>query len=104
MNIICLKEQNSLYEQAVRLYIRVYSDPPYNELFEYEQTFADLKQYLDNGLFLVAIKENTVIGFLMTSNGYLCDSDLTKKLADAGVFGQGVAAVGEQGGVNAVVA
>lgn len=80
MQIINLKQQNDLYDQVVRLYIRVYSEPPYNELFNYDQVFADLKQYFNNGILLVMVDNDIVIGFLMATVGYSCDENLTNKL------------------------
>lgn len=83
MRILRLDEQqlqDNLYEKCVELYIQIYSDPPYNEVFHYNELMVSLRKYLSD-LFLVAVDDDgTVVGFLMASRGWECDQSLANDL------------------------
>lgn len=75
------------FQKIGKLYVDIYSAPPYNEKFKLEEVLDDLKQYLtDDGLFLVTEKdESDPIGFLAVSSGHECDDRLKEDLKKEGI-------------------
>ena len=69
---------------AMNLYIKIFSEPPYNETFELENVKQEFYEYIKFGCFLIATKDSIVVGFLGASKGinHLCSSEFiteTKK-------------------------
>lgn len=86
MDIIRISKENvSSYKdelhKAVELYLIIYSAPPYNEKFEFDDVLEEFNDYVENGLLLLTVMTNNkVIGFLATSYGHPCDDQLRQDL------------------------
>lgn len=74
-----LNLEKGTIDKAVKLYIEIYSSPPYNENFEYENVMKEFMDYIHNGLLLLTIlSDSKVIGFLATSVGHPCNDEKLK--------------------------
>ena len=55
--------------QAVNLYIKIFSDPPYYEHFEFTDIEKEFYQYINNGCFILATINDETVGFMCSSTG-----------------------------------
>lgn len=85
MEIIKITQDNLVYYEkilhnTINLYLTIYSAPPYNEKFEFDDILKEFYEYIKDGLLLLAIDSDKVIGFLSTSYGSICDEQLRLSL------------------------
>ena len=59
----------TLLHEAVNLYIKIFSDPPYNEHFEFTNVENEFYQYIKQGCFILAIIDSKTVGFMCSSMG-----------------------------------
>lgn len=76
INIIQIQEKHIKDEryieftrQAINLYLKIFSDPPYYEHFEFNDIEKEFYQYINDGCFLLAITNNETVGFMCSSTG-----------------------------------
>lgn len=55
--------------QAINLYLKIFSDPPYYEHFEFTDIEKEFYQYINDGCFILAIINNETVGFMCSSTG-----------------------------------
>lgn len=82
------KEHSELIKKGSALYVRIFSDPPYNENFELAEVQKDFDSYAINGkLYLALTKFNEndliVVGFLALSKGCEVPSEVNRKILEA---------------------
>lgn len=88
MEVITLTNNNltdRLMTDFVELYISIWSSPPYNEHFQYNDVYHDLFKYINNGYVLLTMDKLKVIGFLAAS----FDSSFSKQV-DTNLNYQGI--------------
>ena len=89
-SIIQLKNSNDIskkyFTDAVKLYIEIFREPPYEEEFKMEDVEQDFKNYILNGCFLLAIIEDEVVGFMCSSVGLdHINSDIELQITYSGI-------------------
>lgn len=82
------KEHSELIKKGSALYVKIFSEPPYNENFNLDEVREDFNDYAKNGkLYLALIRSDenylNVIGFLALSKGYKVSSEISKKILEA---------------------
>lgn len=55
--------------QAIILYLKIFSDPPYYEHFEFTDIEKEFYQYINDGCFILAIINNETVGFMCSTKG-----------------------------------
>lgn len=81
-------QYRTLCENAMELYIEIFSQDPYNEHFEMTQVRCEFEEYIKHGCFLIAVKERTLVGFLGASIGinHLCSEEFIRNTEKYGKF------------------
>lgn len=64
-----LEKYEKATRQAVNLYIKIFSDPPYYEHFEFTDIEKEFYQYINNGCFILATINDETVGFMCSSTG-----------------------------------
>jgi GNAT superfamily N-acetyltransferase len=81
-----LKKYGNHIEQAVKLYINIFSEPSYLEKFNFQEVKIEFLEYVNEGCLLLSIKDEVVIGFMASSFGlnYVCDSSFIEEANQSG--------------------
>lgn len=74
-------------DQAVELYIRIFAEAPYFESFEFQAVKDSFNNFIDMGLFIIAMINGLTIGFICTTHGidHKISDELTVQAARNGL-------------------
>lgn len=74
-------------DQAIHLYIQIFSEAPYNEKFEYNDVKNEFGDFISKGCLLLAIQENKTVGFMCASFGinHECNTEFINKSKQHGI-------------------
>lgn len=80
-------DYNIMVDEAIHMYIQIFSDPPYNEKFDYNDVKTDFDNFISKGCLLLAVQDNIAIGFLCASIGihHECNPEILQQYKDNGI-------------------